>query len=159
MSLGRQVVVSSGRSASQPYSLTALQPFILTAFLLLVGCEKKDVPRLPDVKPGEVMPLTAATFDTAIKKGVVLVDFWAEWCGPCKEQSVVVAGVAAEMGNKVRVANLDLGPEEAREKVVSRFNLEYIPTLIVFKNGEAFTNFVGLTPKEAILEAINQAQK
>ena len=142
----RQAVRSFGRSA-----------FLFLA-LFLAGCEKKGTPRLPDVKPGEVMVLTEAALDAATAKGVVLVDFCAAWCPPCKTQGPIVAEVAAEMsGTKgVLVASLDadtIGPE-----TIERFNMEFIPTLIIFKNGKPFKTFTGLTEKETLIEAINDTR-
>ena len=120
------------------------------AGLLLAGCGNEN--------PGEVMALTDATFDKATAKGIVLVDFWADWCVPCKEQRAIVAEIAAETGGKgVKVANLDLGFEEAREKV-AHLNIEYVPTLIIFKKGNPVKRFEGLTQKAPLLEAINDAK-
>ena len=120
------------------------------AGLLLAGCGKDN--------PSEVTSLTEETFDKAIANGIVLVEFWGAWCVPCKEQRAIVAEVAAEVGGQgVRVANLDLGFEEAREKV-AHLNIEYVPTLIVFKKGKPFKRFEGLTPKDTLLQAITDAK-
>ena len=125
--------------------------FCAIVTIFLIGCEKAN--------PGTVMVLTDETFDKAIAKGVVLVEFWGDWCVPCVEQRKIVAEIAAEMiGQKgVRIAHLDLGFEEAREKV-EHLNIEYVPMLIVFKKGKPFKTFEGLTQKEPLIEAINAAR-
>jgi len=122
----------------------------VVAGLFLAGCGREN--------PNEVRALTEDTFDRAIAKGVVLVDFWAEVCAPCIPQRGIVAEIAAEVGGKgVRVAHLDLGFVEAREKV-EHLKIEYVPTLIVFKNGKPFKTFVGLTQKAPLIEAIEEAR-
>jgi len=137
--------IESSRANRFFLSLCALA----TAFL--VGCEKPP--------PGTVTVLTERTFDKAISKGVVLVDFWGDWCVPCIEQRKIVAEIAAEMSGQkgIRIANLDLGFEEAREKV-AHLNIEYVPMLIVFKKGKPFKTFEGLTQKEPLVEAIEEAK-
>ena len=126
------------------------------AGIFLAGCGKPPPPS------NEVRVLTDTTFDAAIKKGIVLVDFWGAWCVPCVEQRAITAEIAAEVGTPqgggVMVASLDLGFEEAREKV-KHLNIEYVPTLIIFKNGHPFKTFEGLTPKAALLGALNEAKE
>jgi len=103
------------------------------------------------------MVLTEDTFDKGIAKGIVLVEFWASVCVPCVPQRVIVEAIAAEAGGKgVRVAALCLDYPEEREKV-KHLNIEYVPTLIVFKKGKPFKTFEGLTQKETLIEAINAA--
>ena len=83
----------------------------------------------------------------------VLVDFWAEWCGPCKMLTPIIDQVASELSGKIKVAklNVDDSPDLAGE-----FNVMSIPTLIVFKNGQAVDQFVGAMPKDKLLAKINQ---
>ena len=77
----------------------------------------------------------------------VLVDFWADWCGPCKMLSPVVSEIAEEArGFKVYAVNVDEEPELA-----SRYGIRSIPSLLVFKNGEIAKQSVGVIPKEQIL--------
>ena len=124
----------------------------LAVGILLSGCERENA------DPREVMVLTDTTFDKVTAKGIVLVEFWGAWCVPCVEQRGIVIEVAAEAGGKgVRVAHLDLGFEEVREKV-EHLNIEYVPTLVIFKKGKPFKTFEGLTQKEPLLEAINAAK-
>ncbi|EFE93094.1 thioredoxin [Oribacterium sp. oral taxon 078 str. F0262] len=80
----------------------------------------------------------------------VLVDFWADWCGPCKMLSPVVAEIAEEAKDfKVYAVNVDEEPELA-----SRYGIRSIPSLLVFKNGEIAKQSVGVIPKEQILELL-----
>ena len=82
----------------------------------------------------------------------VLIDFWAAWCGPCKMLSPVVDQISEEIDNvKICKVNVDDEPELA-----SKYNIMSIPTLMLFKNGELAGTTVGVQPKEAILNFINQ---
>ncbi|MGM9787640.1 MAG: thioredoxin [Candidatus Cryptobacteroides sp.] len=83
---------------------------------------------------------------------VVLVDFWATWCGPCRMLAPVVEEVAAEFEGKVVVAKCNV--DEARE-VAMQFRVMSIPTLIYFKNGEVADKTVGVVPKEDIVSKLN----
>jgi thioredoxin 1 len=78
----------------------------------------------------------------------VLVDFWAEWCGPCKMIDPIVDQIAEEYHGKVRVAKLDA---DANPDVLQQYGVMGIPTLILFKNGEAVERITGFKPKDKIL--------
>jgi thioredoxin len=77
----------------------------------------------------------------------ILVDFWAEWCGPCRMIAPALERLAAESGGRYRIAklNVDENPHTA-----ARFNIQSIPTLIIFKNGEAVERLAGAQPQQAI---------
>ena len=94
--------------------------------------------------------VTDSTFDSDVLESekVVLVDFWAEWCGPCKMVAPVLEEIASEHGDKLTVAkvNIDENPEIAR-----RYQIMSIPTMSVFSGGEVVRSIVGAKPKAALL--------
>ncbi len=86
-------------------------------------------------------------------KGPVVVDFWAEWCGPCKQIAPALEEISAEMGDRVTIAkiNIDENPETP-----SNYGVRGIPTLMLFKNGEVADTKVGALPKGQLLQWIEQ---
>ena len=100
-----------------------------------------------------VETLSTATFDETVASSdlPVLVDFWAEWCGPCKAIAPILDEIATEHGDRVRVAklNVDDNPDIAR-----RFDVMSIPTLILFKDGQPAKRLVGARPKGALLQEL-----
>lgn len=96
--------------------------------------------------------VTDQTFTTEIKEGLVLVDFWAPWCGPCKMIAPLLEEIDGEI-EKVGIIklNVDENPEITRE-----FGVMSIPTLILFKDGVAVEKVIGLQPKEALTELISK---
>jgi thioredoxin 1 len=84
----------------------------------------------------------------------VLVDFWAEWCGPCKMLAPTVEKVANEYEGKAKVVKLNI---DDNNQVAQRFGIKGIPTLILFKNGSEADRTVGLTSKENIARMIDRA--
>ena len=102
----------------------------------------------------KIETLTDATFDENVKASdvPVLVDFWAEWCGPCKMIAPVLEEIAEEQAGKVRIAKLNI---DDNLDVTRRFDVMSIPTLILFKDGEPATRLIGAKPKAALLEEIS----
>jgi thioredoxin 1 len=84
----------------------------------------------------------------------VLVDFWAEWCGPCKMLNPVIEEVARDLSGKLKVAKVNV--DDAQELAV-RFGIMSIPTLLVFKQGKVVGQIVGAMPKDQLLAKLNPA--
>ena len=83
----------------------------------------------------------------------VLVDFWAQWCGPCRMVAPVLDQIASEMDGKVRVAKLDV---DSNQKIAYQFQVSSIPTFILFKDGQMADRMMGAVPKSAFESFINR---
>ena len=81
----------------------------------------------------------------------VLVDFWAEWCGPCKQIAPVVEEIAGEHSDKLKVCKMDV---DANRETAAQFGIRSIPTLLIFKNGEVAGSQIGAVSKQQLLEFI-----
>jgi thioredoxin 1 len=101
----------------------------------------------------EPITVTDASFDAEVleTKEAVLVDFWAEWCGPCKMIGPILKELASEQGDKLKIAKLDV---DANMATARRFGVSSIPTLILFKEGQAVQRVVGYTPKDRLMKTL-----
>jgi thioredoxin 1 len=99
------------------------------------------------------LTLTESTFDEEIKsaEAPVLVDFWAEWCGPCKMVAPILDEIAAGSDGKLKLAKVNIDDFPG---LASRFDVMSIPTMILFKDGEAQARIVGAKPKGALLQEL-----
>ena len=98
--------------------------------------------------------LNNSNFDNTISNGVTLVDFWAEWCGPCRVQIPILDEVSAEIGDKAVVGKVNVDEEL---ELAQKFGIQSIPTLILFKDGAPLDIMVGIQQKESLVEKINNA--
>ncbi len=97
--------------------------------------------------------VTDENFANKTSEGVVLADFWAPWCGPCKMIAPVLEEIDSEMSDQVKIVKLNT---DENQQVTGQYGVMSIPTLIVFKNGEIVDKIVGFQPKEALVERLNQ---
>ncbi|RSK28075.1 thioredoxin [Bacillus sp. HMF5848] len=95
--------------------------------------------------------VTDQTFTNETSSGVVLADFWAPWCGPCKMIAPVLEELDSEMGDKVKIVKLDV---DENQETAGKYQVMSIPTLLVFKDGEVVDKVVGFQPKEALANVL-----
>ena len=99
--------------------------------------------------------VTDSTFEKDVinSSTPVLVDFWAEWCGPCKAIGPKLEEIAGEMSAKIKIVKMDV---DNNQESAARFGIRSIPTMILFKNGKPVDQMMGNQPKENIINFINR---
>jgi len=100
-----------------------------------------------------ITTLSEQSFDEEVKSSEqpVLVDFWAEWCGPCKMIAPTLEDISQDYAGRLKVAKLNVDDAPG---VAMRFNVQSIPTLILFKDGQPIERIIGYMPKERLLQKI-----
>ncbi|QWC21893.1 thioredoxin [Bacillus haikouensis] len=102
------------------------------------------------------MAITNATdqnFVNETNSGLVLADFWAPWCGPCKMIAPVLEELDSEMGDKVKIVKVDV---DENQETAGKYGVMSIPTLVVLKDGEVVDKVIGFQPKEALAELLDK---
>jgi len=100
---------------------------------------------------GKVVEINDTNFEEIIKEGIVLVDFWAPWCGPCRSQVPIIEALAEKVDGKAVIGKLNVDEAAA---AAGKFGVMSIPTLIVFKDGAEAQRFVGVQSEEKLMEAM-----
>ena len=105
---------------------------------------------------GATLHVSDASFEDDVLKSTepVLVDFFAEWCGPCKAMAPALEAVANELKGKVKVAKIDV---DQNPEITQRFRIQAMPTLMIFKNGQMASRQVGAAPKQKLEQWITAA--
>lgn len=125
---------------------------LLVAFFIfrtIAMAKMKNTPMVADNE--KVLTLTDQNFQQQTKNKVVLVDFWATWCAPCRMMAPVLNDVATELTGNSLVGKVDI---QQYESLAQKFKVRSIPTLILFKNGTEINRFVGIKSKEFLLKEI-----
>ncbi len=104
----------------------------------------------------DAIKIESANFDSEVLQSdmPVLVDFWAPWCGPCKMLTPIIDDLAKEYDGKVKVTKVNV---DDNQELAAKFNIKGIPTIMVFKGGEAVSTLVGMQPKEQLAKALDDA--
>ncbi len=102
------------------------------------------------------LEFTDANFESEVLQSdqPVLVDFWAEWCGPCRALGPTIDEIATDYAGKAKIGKLNT---DDNQQTASRYNVQSIPTILVLKNGEIVNKFIGVTGKKDLAAAIDSA--
>lgn len=127
---------------------------LILGFLVLNIFARMKMKNMPAVDDHEkILTLTDKNFQQQIKNKVVLVDFWAAWCAPCRMLAPVLNEVSAELGVNQGVGKVNI---EQYQSLAQQFKVRSIPTLILFKNGKEIDRFVGIKQKAFLLDQIRK---
>lgn len=125
---------------------------LIVALFIFRSIAMKKIKNTPMVADhAKVLTLTDQNFQQQTKNKVVLVDFWASWCAPCRMMAPVLNDVASELKGNSHVGKVDI---EQYQSLATRFKVRNIPTLILFKNGTEINRFVGIKSKDFLLKEI-----
>ena len=101
---------------------------------------------------GKYIELTNENFDEITKEGVSLVDFWAEWCGPCRMIAPIIEELAVDFDGKANICKINT---DEQQDLAVKFGVRSIPTILIMKNGEVVDTMVGAASKEAFADKLN----
>ena len=130
--------------------------FLLIAFLASFFLNYYKMKKTPVVEDnGKIKKLSDQNFEHQIKSGIMLVDFWATWCMPCKMMAPVLNNLSEELTGNASVGKLDVDQNRAAS---AKYGVRSIPTLVLFKNGKEINRFVGVKTKDFLLKEIQKVQ-
>jgi thioredoxin 1 len=133
------------------FIILAVVVFGFTILMMVAKRKMGSIPSVPDSP--RVVTLTDQNFANRIKSGIVLVDFWAAWCGPCKMMAPVLNELAEEAHEKVTIGKVNVDEQRLTS---SKFGIRSIPTMILFKNGKEIHRFTGFKSKDFLLKELER---
>ncbi|MBP7497507.1 MAG: thioredoxin [Bacteroidales bacterium] len=131
--------------------VTGIILVIFTVLVLVSRAKMKKIPLVAD--HNKIITLTNNNFQTLTKNRIVLVDFWASWCGPCRIMSPVLNEVSSQLNGNKHIGKVDI---EKHEHLAKKYKVKSIPTLILFNNGKEVERYVGIKTKNFLLQQINK---
>lgn len=125
---------------------------VLVAFFIVIKVAKAKMKNTPMVDDHQnILTLTDKNFQAQTKNKIVLVDFWASWCAPCRMMAPILNEVADELDGNKRVGKVNI---EQFQGMAQQFKVRNIPTLVLFKNGKEVNRFVGIKTKDFLMKEI-----
>ena len=124
---------------------------IFSGLIIMARARMKNIPVVEDHR--NILTLTDKNFQHQTKNRLILVDFWASWCAPCRMMAPVLNDVADELNGNSHVGKVNI---EQYQSLAQKFQVRNIPTLILLKNGREVDRFVGIKNKEFLLQQINK---
>lgn len=129
---------------------------VIAVVVILVMRSYNKMKNAPAVADSELIEhLTAQNFAHKTKNGVVLVDFWANWCMPCKMMAPILNEVAAATDGTASIFKLNV---DEQQQIAAQYGIRSIPTMILFKDGKEVERIIGVKPKDAVLASIRKVQ-
>jgi len=128
---------------------------VIVAFVLLILKARSTMKNIPVVEDHKkILTLTDKNFQQVSKNKIILVDFWAAWCAPCKMMAPVLNDVAEELTGNTHVGKVNI---EQFQSLAQKYQVRSIPTFILFKNGKEIDRFVGMKTKDFLVKQIQSA--
>ncbi|MDP4291756.1 MAG: thioredoxin [Bacteroidota bacterium] len=127
---------------------------LLAAFLVFNYPKEKKTTPIED--SDKIKVLNDHNFDHQIKRGIILVDFWAPWCMPCKTMAPVLNSLSEELDGNAAVAKLNV---DIQQSITLRYGVKKIPTMVLFKNGEEINRYTGFRTKDFLLKEIAKVKQ
>jgi thioredoxin 1 len=124
---------------------------IFGSLYYMARVKMKNIPMVDDHK--KIITLTDKNIQNQIKNKLVLVDFWASWCAPCRMMAPVLNEMAEELTGNKAIGKLNI---EQYQSIAATYKVRSIPTMILFKNGKEINRFVGVKSKDFLLKEINK---
>ena len=132
--------------------IVAVVILLLAALVVYSRYKLKNMPKVEDHE--KIIAPTDKNFNQQIKGKVVLVDFWATWCAPCRLMAPALNDLASELtDNKYRVGKVDV---DANRGLAQKYNIRSIPTSVIFKDGQEVARIVGVKPKATLLKEMQR---
>lgn len=128
---------------------------VLLLLIVWVAYNYRRMKNVKDTPPSkDIRILESKNFKTTIKRGKVLVDFWAPWCAPCKMIAPTLNEIAEEQKGKITIAKVNVDKQQA---LAQKYGIRNIPTMILFENGKEIKRIMGVKPKKSILKEVGLA--